>query len=222
MAGAIAHELAQPLQAVIATAATARMRLAQAVDEATVEKVSDRLAWIEKQTSRAGKTIQHLLAFSRGESSAGLCRLADALEGAMELAGHGLRRDGVEVLVEMPANLPPVRGGQVEIEQVLVNLLNNARDAMAESRSRRIRIEARHEGDSIRLDVADTGNGVPADKMQRIFEPFYTTKPIGRGTGIGLSVARRTMQALGGGISVANNGTGACFSLTFRNAATDG
>lgn len=220
MAGAIAHELAQPLQAVMATAATARMRLAQAVDEATVERVSDRLAWIEKQTSRAGKTIQHLLAFSRGESSEGLCRLADALEGAMELAGHGLRRDGVEVSVEVPADLPPVHGGQVVIEQVLVNLLNNARDAMAESPERRIRIEARQDGDLIRLDVTDTGSGVPADKLERIFEPFYTTKPVGRGTGIGLSVARRTMQALGGGISVANTGTGACFSLTFRNAAS--
>jgi PAS domain S-box-containing protein len=222
MAGAIAHELAQPLQAVMATAATARMRLAQGIDEATVERVSDRLAWIERQTSRAGKTIQHLLAFSRGESSEGLCRLADALEGAMELAGHGLRRDGVEVSVEVPADLPPVRGGQVEIEQVLVNLLNNARDAMAESPARRIRIEAHHDGDSIRLDVADTGTGVPADKLERIFEPFYTTKPVGRGTGIGLSVARRTMQALGGGIAVANTGRGACFSLTFRNAATGG
>ncbi|MCX7379568.1 MAG: PAS domain-containing protein [Alphaproteobacteria bacterium] len=222
MAGAIAHELAQPLQAVMATAATARMRLAQAVDEATVERVSDRLAWIEKQTSRAGKTIQHLLAFSRGESSEGLCRLADALEGAMELAGHGLRRDGVEVSVEVPADLPPVHGGQVVIEQVLVNLLNNARDAMAESPERRIRIEARQDGDLILLDVADTGSGVPADKLERIFEPFYTTKPVGRGTGIGLSVARRTMQALGGGITVANTGRGACFSLTFRNAATGG
>lgn len=222
MAGAIAHELAQPLQAVMATAATARMRLAQAADEATVERVSDRLAWIEKQTSRAGKTIQHLLAFSRGESSEGLCRLADALEGAMELAGYGLRRDGVEVSVEVPANLPPVHGGQVVIEQVLVNLLNNARDAMGESPERRIRIEARQDGDLIRLDVTDTGGGVPADKLERIFEPFYTTKPVGRGTGIGLSVARRTMQALGGSISVANTGRGACFSLTFRNAATDG
>ena len=218
MAGAIAHELAQPLQAVMATAATARMRLTQGVDGATVEKVSDRLAWIEKQTARAGKTIQHLLAFSRGESSEGLCRLTDALDGAMELAGHGLRRDGVEVSMQVPAELPPVRGGQVEIEQVLVNLLNNARDAMAESPARRIRIEVRRDGDLVILDVADTGSGVPADKLERIFEPFFTTKPVGRGTGIGLSVARRTMQALGGGIAVANTGTGARFTLTFRDA----
>jgi PAS domain S-box-containing protein len=222
MAGAIAHELAQPLQAVMATAATARMRLTQAADEATVERVTDRLAWIERQTARAGKTIQHLLAFSRGESSDGFSRLAEALEGAMELAGHGLRRERVEVSVLLPDDLPAVRGGQIAIEQVLVNLLNNARDAMAESETRRIRLEARLEGDLVRLDVTDTGSGVPEDKLERIFEPFYTTKPVGRGTGIGLSVARRMMQAMGGGIAVANTGSGARFTLTFRSALAVG
>jgi C4-dicarboxylate-specific signal transduction histidine kinase len=222
MAGAIAHELSQPLQAVMATATTARMRLVQGNDEATVERVRDRLAWIERQTSRAGKTIQHLLAFSRGESSDGITRLAAALEGAMELAGYGLRHAAIEVSVQVPDDLPPVRGGQVEIEQVLVNLLNNARDAMADRPIREIRIEARHEGGLVRLDVTDTGGGVPADKLERIFEPFFTTKPVGRGTGIGLSVARRTMRALDGAITVANTGDGACFSLTFRSALPEG
>ncbi len=222
MAGAIAHELSQPLQAVMATAATARMRLTRDAEEATVERVRDRLAWIERQTSRAGKTIQHLLAFSRGESSDGITLLAAALEGAMELAGYGLRHSAIEVSVALPEDLPPVRGGQVEIEQVLVNLLNNARDAMADRPVRQIRIEGRRDGELVRLDVTDTGGGVPADKLERIFEPFYTTKPVGRGTGIGLSVARRTMRALDGAITVANTGEGACFSLAFRSALPEG
>jgi PAS domain S-box-containing protein len=215
MAGAIAHELAQPLQAIMATAATARMRLVNESDIASVQGVCDRLAWIERQIGRAGKTIQHLLAFSRGESSVGFCRLSDAVEGAMELVGHGLERARIVINIEVADDLPAVGGGIVEVEQVLVNLLTNARDAIGARAVRRIDIIARLLPDAMQLDVSDTGGGIPEDRLETIFEPFYTTKPVGRGTGIGLSVARRTMNALGGSITVANVSEGARFSLIF-------
>ncbi len=221
MAGAIAHELAQPLQAVMATAATSRMRLLNGVDAASVARVGDSLGWIERQIARVGKTIQHLLAFSRGESSCGVTRLADAVEGAMELIGRGLRNAGIEVTLDLKEDLPPVRGGQIEIEQVMVNLLTNARDAMVGRSLQKIRITGREDGVSVMLDVTDTGGGVPADRMDRIFEPFYTTKAVGRGTGIGLTVVRRTMGAIRGTISVANTSEGACFTLTFMSAVAE-
>lgn len=216
MAGGIAHELAQPLQALMAAAATVRLSLKEDMEEEPLQAARERLRWIERQASRAGKTIQHLLAFSRGESSEGTTLLSDAIEGAIELVGHVLRHAAIEVAIDVPADLPPVQGGQVEIEQVLVNLLNNARDAIGEREARRIRIQARHLPEAVVLEVCDTGGGIPADRLDRIFLPFYTTKAIGKGTGLGLMVAKRTMQLLGGCISATNIEHGACFLLTFK------
>ncbi len=145
-------------------------------------------------------------------------------------AGRGLRRGGGGGLrrgrrrgggggglgeAELDAAL---LGGQIEVEQMMINLLNNARDAMAARSVRKIRITGREDGVSVMLDVTDTGGGVPADRMDRIFEPFYTTKAVGHGTGLGLTVVRRTMRAIGGTISVANTSEGACFTLTFMSA----
>jgi signal transduction histidine kinase len=107
-------------------------------------------------------------------------------------------------------------GGLVEIEQVLVNLLLNARDALGESSDRKVEIRGASRDDKVMLTVADTGGGIPPQIISRIFDPFFTTKPAGKGTGLGLAISQKTMIALGGAIAVRNTETGAEFTLVFQ------
>ena len=215
LAGGIAHELAQPLQAMIATADTAAMRLDISGDAATIGIVRDRLTHISALAARAGKTIQHLLAFSRGTSSNGVTLLTDAVAGTLELVGRNLTHAQVQVSVDVPSDLPLVMGGLVEIEQVLVNLLLNARDALEDQPDRRVEIRARQHGQEVMLTITDTGTGIPPELLSRIFDPFFTTKPSGKGTGLGLAISRKTMVAIGGSIEARNTGTGTEFTLVF-------
>jgi C4-dicarboxylate-specific signal transduction histidine kinase len=104
----------------------------------------------------------------------------------------------------------------VEVEQVLVNLLLNARDALAERGNRRVEIRAAGREDKVVLTVADTGGGIPPPIISRIFDPFFTTKPAGKGTGLGLAISQKTMIAIGGSIAVRNTETGAEFTLVFQ------
>ncbi len=215
LAGGIAHELAQPLQAMIATADTAALRLGMSGDADTIGTVRNRLTHISALAARAGKTIQHLLAFSRGTSTSGVTVLADAVAGTLELVGRNLTHAQVHVSVDVPADLPLVLGGLVEIEQVLVNLLLNARDAMETQPQRRVEIRARQHGQDVVLTITDTGTGIPPELVSRIFDPFFTTKPSGKGTGLGLAISRKTMVAIGGSIEARNTGTGTEFTLVF-------
>jgi signal transduction histidine kinase len=215
LAGGIAHELAQPLQAMIATADTAALRLAMADDAETIGTVRNRLTHISSLAARAGKTIQHLLAFSRGTSTSGTTQLADAVAGTLELVGRNLTHAQVQVSVDVPADLPQVMGGLVEVEQVLVNLLLNARDALEGQPERRVEIQARQQGPDVVLTITDTGPGIPPELLSRIFDPFFTTKPTGKGTGLGLAISRKTMGAIGGSIEARNTGTGTEFTLVF-------
>ncbi len=215
LAGGIAHELAQPLQAMIATADTAALRLDMSGDAATIGTVRDRLTHISALAARAGKTIQHLLAFSRGTSTSGVTLLADAVAGTLELVGRNLNHAQVEVSVDVPSDLPLVMGGLVEIEQVLVNLLLNARDALENQRERRVEIRAHQHEQDVVLTITDTGSGIPPELLSRIFDPFFTTKPSGKGTGLGLAISRKTMVAIGGSIEARNTGTGTEFTLVF-------
>ena len=216
LAGGIAHELAQPLQAMIAAADTAALKLRQSDDPETREDAREKLARISTLAARAGRTIRHLLAFSRGTSTSGAAALPDAVAGALELVGQNLRQADVDVAVALPADLPMVVGGLIEIEQVLVNLLLNARDALEDRPLRRVDIRAARHGDSIELTVADTGPGIPAQVVSRIFDPFFTTKPAGKGTGLGLAISQKTMQAIGGTIAVRTGSDGTAFTLAFQ------
>ncbi len=216
LAGGIAHELAQPLQAMIAAAEACSLRLSRPDDAGAVDYARDRLVWIAGQAARAGRTIQHLLAFSRGTSTSGVTRLSDAVAGSLELVGRNLSQAMVTVAVDVPQELPLVLGGLVEVEQVLVNLLLNARDALAERGNRRVEIRAAGREDKVVLTVADTGGGIPPPIISRIFDPFFTTKPAGKGTGLGLAISQKTMIAIGGSIAVRNTETGAEFTLVFQ------
>ncbi len=221
MATGIAHEFGQPLQAIATLAATAQVLLENAGAPALAARVQPALGKIEEQAERLGKTMKHLLAFGRGEPAVGdeVTTAMDAVSGALDLVGKLLKSAGVLVRVDLPAGLPPVHCGKLELERVMLNLLLNARDAMEDQREQQVTISGRLEGDLVRIDVDDTGDGFPDAIINRVFDPFFTTKEVGRGTGLGLSLCRSSVEANGGTISAGNTATGGRITLRLRPAA---
>ncbi|MDR3523102.1 MAG: ATP-binding protein [Acetobacteraceae bacterium] len=215
ISASLAHELTQPMTVIgIASA------LAQRALDSQPEKLdlSRHLKTIGEQTERASDIIRHLRAYGRMDGGALVdVSLRAAVHGALGLVGMALRESAVDVVVEIADELPPVRARQVQVEQVLVNLIINARDAMSANppSARRVTLRARVVGGSVRLDVEDTGPGVPTALVERLFEPFFTTKSAGEGTGLGLSLCQTMMRQFGGSISVANGRMGAVFTLQF-------
>jgi signal transduction histidine kinase len=107
-----------------------------------------------------------------------------------------------------------VLGNAIQLEQVFINLLTNARDALAHAERREVAITARVDGDTVRINVADTGPGIPPEVAQRIFDPFFTTKEVGGGTGLGLSITYSIVKEHGGQIWVEGRpGEGAVFHI---------
>ncbi|MBU8539835.1 ATP-binding protein [Falsiroseomonas tokyonensis] len=227
MAAGLAHELNQPI-AIMSLAAENAAEALEEGEEGLAEALV-RLRRIMAQADRAKAIVTQLRAFSRVDVSAlEPVDLGAAVQGMMVLAGQALRDAGVQVQLRLPDVLPPVVGQIILVEQVLLNLVLNARDALLERppERRRLRIEAevgRGESEVVTLRVLDTGPGLAPEVLEKLFEPFYTTKPPGLGTGLGLSISRTIMRGLGGRIIAANapedSGMGAEFTLVFRRAA---
>lgn len=231
MAAGLAHELNQP----IAIMSLAAENAAEALEDGQegVEEAQTRLRRIMAQADRAKAIVTQLRAFSRVDVAAlEPVDLGAAVQGMMVLAGQALRDANIQVQLRLPDTLPPVVGQAILVEQVLLNLALNARDALQECppERRRLRIEARvrrrDAAEVVTLWMTDSGPGLTAEVREKLFEPFYTTKPPGLGTGLGLSISRTIMQRLGGCISAANapevgEMTGAEFTLTFRRAALE-
>lgn len=219
MATGIAHELGQPLQAIGTAAGTVNAWVEGGARAAQAAIAMRELERIEVQAERAGKTMRHLLLLGRGGRSDGDSELDEVIEGALDLVGTSIRGSGVEIEIDVPAGLPRIRGGQIELEKVLINLLLNARDAMEGREEKRITLHAWcdivPEGHIVMLEVGDSGPGVAPAVRSRLFEPFFTTKDVGKGTGLGLAICRTTMTACGGGIALAARGPGAHFVLRF-------
>jgi C4-dicarboxylate-specific signal transduction histidine kinase len=215
----LAHELTQPVTVIGMAAAIAQSQLAQLHGEVSKE-LSAQIDQILNQTDRAADMIRHLRSYGHTDSGplAGV-NLEVAVNGAMSLAGMPLREAGVNVKVSLQPGLPPVRARLVQVEQVLVNLMINARDAMraVPEQSRQLVLSAVC-GKTIRLSVSDTGPGIAEDAMPRLFEAFYTTKPPGHGTGLGLALCQSMMQSFGGAIMVESGPSGATFTLEFQAA----
>lgn len=218
MAAGMAHELRQPLTGISFAAQNAAM----ALDRNQMDSVRVRLGRIQEQTERASAIIEHLRLFGRGDDErADLVPVAvDRLvDGALSLVGEALRLDSVTVVSALGAPLPLILGHQARLEQVLVNLLLNARDQLVLNRptgSRRITIAAERPGAGrfVVLSVGDNGGGIPPDLLPRLFQPFVTTKLAEKGTGLGLSICHGIVSKMGGTIDARNDADGAVFVLT--------
>jgi signal transduction histidine kinase len=216
LSAGLAHELKQPLQAIELAVSNAH----SAQKRGNLAAIGQRLDRITTYTRRANQVIEHLRRLARGTDDAALAEpihVEEALAGVLALMAGPLRDGGVCTRVEISDPPPRALGHNVALEQVLVNLLANARDAMQSLPPEAPRIvsfkaETTAEGNAL-LTVSDTGGGIPAQVMARLFEPFVTTKGLERGTGLGLSICQGLIRRMGGTITASNEGPGAVFRI---------
>jgi signal transduction histidine kinase len=145
---------------------------------------------METEAMRAGKITRDLLDFARRrEPKREPLALHDLIRRSLDLLDTRLGKSGIDVKTELDAEAPAILGDGDQLTQVFINLISNSVDAMADGGTLCIRTELRRDIGSVVITVADTGSGMAPDQLARIFEPFYTTKVDGRGTGLGLSVS---------------------------------
>lgn len=213
MVGGVAHEINNPLMGIMNYVEYARDK---AGDASVKEVLNNALHEIE----RIKAIVANMLVFVRADgASKQSCLVNSSVQQTLSLLAGELKKNAVQVDIDLPPDLPPLQCSASSLQQVLVNVLLNARDAMAGQAQPRISISARPEGGQVMLLICDNGPGIPDDIREKIFDPFFTTKPVGKGTGLGLSVSRHLMQEAGGSISTHNlPGSGCCFELTFKTA----
>lgn len=215
LATGLMHELNQPLNVMRMAAVNAMKRLENGTAEPTY--LLEKLQRIEAQVERAGRLVEHMRVFGRrSEVERAAFPAWAAVVGAVALLDEGLRGKGVTLQVEAPRQLAQVLGHQDQLEQVLINLLVNARDALLQQArpEARICVHQSLAPGQVMLWVEDNGGGIDPLLLERIFEPFFTTKPAGVGTGLGLSVSHGIVVAMGGSLWVENRGKGACFCIS--------
>jgi signal transduction histidine kinase len=208
----VAHELNNPLTVILGSVQL--LRLFAKDPEALARRVDS----IGGAAHRCVRIVRNFLSLARQRPPERTdVRLHDVLQGAVELLAYELRLDDVEVAVDIPKDLPILSADPHQLHQVLVNLITNAHQAMRRSpQPRRIALTARHDAPRgrVRLEVTDTGPGVPQALQAKIFEPFFTTKPTGEGTGLGLSLCRGMIEEHGGTIEHDNEpGRGSRFTI---------
>ncbi len=217
MASTLAHELNQPLSA-IANYLKGSVRLLQDKSDEESRMTRDALDKATEQAMRAGQIIRRLRDFvSRGESEHREESITKLVEEASALALVGVT--DVNVRFELDADVDQVSADKVQIQQVLINLMRNAIEAMADSTRRELTVSSAPSGsDMVEIRIADTGPGIGPDLMDNLFQPFFTTKL--HGMGVGLSICRTIVEAHGGIISAEPNaGGGTVFRFTIRTMA---
>lgn len=211
MAGGVAHEINNPL-AVISGYATQLSEMLQQEDLDHHAAV-DMLGSIRAAVTRITKIISGLRNIARDgrRDPVSECRLADIVNDALSLCRERFSSSGVELSLTFEAPDPEVRGRPVELSQVLLNLLNNAFDAVEPLVDRWVKIRIYRAENEVCLSVTDSGPGIPADIQSKLFQPFFTTKPIGKGMGLGLSISKSILAAHGGSLGVDTAAGHTCF-----------
>lgn len=223
MAAGLAHELKQPLAVAVLATENAELLL----EAGDLEGAKLRISHIAQQMLRAGKVIDHLRRYSCGpemKTPPEPVELDQVIDGVRSLIDGALRDSNVVLDVDLGEPPPRVMGDVVALEQVLVNLLSNSRDALADrppGAPRLVRVSVVARSDSrITFTVSDNGGGIAPRVLDRLFEPFVTTKLPDRGTGLGLSLCHALVKRMGGTIEAANSPEGAVFTITLKCAAT--
>jgi PAS domain S-box-containing protein len=195
LAAGVAHEVNTPL-AVIST--YAQMLTKQVADDEQKSRMLDKIA---KQTFRASEIVNSLLNFSRTSTTElAEVSLNKVIHETLSLLEHQFKSADLKVQLGLESSLPPITGNAGKLQQVFLNLFLNARDAMEPGGV--LTIESAHDESLVRIDVADTGHGIAPEHLNRIYDPFFTTKSARKGTGLGLSVSYGIIQEHGGTIEV--------------------
>lgn len=226
MATGLAHEINQPLNVMRMAIVNVLKRLEKG--EAQIDYLTDKLKRIDAQVQRAARVVDHMRVFGRrSEIEQHPFNPAQAIEGTLSLLADGMRGKGVELRVSEPDFEVQVLGYVDQLEQVLINLMVNARDALLGKCQKDpafepwISVRAERDLTSVRLWVEDNGGGIDPRLLERIFEPFFTTKPVGVGTGLGLSVSYGIVENMGGKLSVRNSTDGAQFCIELPIVSID-
>jgi len=209
----VAHELNNPLNNIGLYVGNVIDRIRLGEDDA--EPLVADLEKAMEQVRKATEIISHLRTFGRAARvSIEQVDVDDVIERSLLLVHEQLRLRGIEVELELCPDELLVVANPIQLEQVFINLLTNARDALTDSKLKTIRIASSRDEERIRIAFSDTGPGIPAELQQRIFDPFFTTKEVGTGTGLGLSITYSILKEYGGDISVESRpGKGATFMV---------
>lgn len=210
MAAGLAHEMNQPLNVIRMAADNVLIRVERG--QAQSEWIQEKLELIGQQAAKVGTMILHMRVFARSDSSD--FKAFDPLESvrsAVRLMDHQLRLSNIRLRDELPSRCAPVLGHPSQLEQVVINLLTNAHDAIVEHPAPseegigRIELSLADDRDRhvVAIRVRDTGGGIPDEIRERVFDPFFTTKDVGKGTGLGLSICNTIVTEMKGHIDIA-------------------
>jgi two-component system, LuxR family, sensor kinase FixL len=208
LSAALAHELNQPLTAILSNAQAAQLLLARG--DVDLEGIRDILRDIVTDDQRAGDVISRLRnLLKKSEFQPQELNANDLIGEVLKLMSHELTARAVRVVTEFTADLPTILGDRVQLQQVLINLILNANDAMSleEENARTLTLSSnRIENHCVQISVTDTGSGIPPGDEEKVFEPYHTTKA--QGLGLGLSLSRSIIRAHGGRLWAENHATG--------------
>ena len=223
MSAGLAHELNQPLTSISLTVANMAKLMERGLltEEESKEVIQD----LGDNVRRMSKVITHIRTFARQDSlKFRQFDVNESIENGLSLLGEQLRLHQVEVIRHLAQDLPTISGEPYQIEQVIINLLSNARDALDEKDkwereklkgwTKELIVRSALEGDWICVEISDNGTGMYAEKKQKIFDPFYTTKEVGKATGLGMSISYGIIQSHKGTIDAkSEEGKGTTVSI---------
>lgn len=209
LAAGVAHEINNPLAAIIANSQLLQRELPVGDDR------RESVDLIALAGDRASRVVRDLLDFARQEPyQTAPTDVNASIASALTLVDHEFRTHSLNLILDLEQNLPLIEGGHDRLQGVWLNLLMNARDAVNSTQGE-IRLTSRRTDGHIVVTVADNGVGIPAERLSRVFEPFYTTKAPGHGTGLGLSVCHQIIKQHGGDIQVSSlPGQGTTFTVS--------
>ncbi|MEP4148314.1 MAG: ATP-binding protein [Halioglobus sp.] len=215
MATGIAHEINQPLN--IIRMAVENVELAHQRGLLDDNMLEEKLARVTSQIDRAAEIVNHIRSFGRkSESEKVPLNVAACADETVNIMQDQLSLDGIKVDLNTVTSHSYTLGDKVQLEQVLINLISNARDAIKEKGvlDGKVALDVFRRDGHVYVQIKDNGGGVPVNAMEDLFDPFFTTKPPGSGTGLGLSVTHNIVSAMGGKIEVSNEASGAVFLIT--------
>ena len=204
LAAGIAHEINNPVAIMVEEAGWIEDLLAEEdlQQSENLEEFERALKQIKTQGVRCKEITHKLLSFARKtDPKLKMVSLNDLIDEVVGLSEQSAKYSNVKIIKHLTEGIPVISVSPSEMQQVLLNLINNAIDAM-DNKGGKIEITTRMENNLVIVDVADTGQGIPKANLQRIFDPFYTTKPVGKGTGLGLSICYGIIKKMGGEITV--------------------